>query len=100
MQNNLCNWKPKTYRNKGYLQFIRGLSCVVCGTSPCDPHHTETAGKSIKASDLTCVPLCREHHMEIGTIGRETFQARYGINFKDVLIKCMKAYIEKMEPDG
>jgi len=55
--------KPKTYRNADYLDYVRMQPCLFCQRpAPSDPHHLGKGGWGMKASDLTCIPLCREHH--------------------------------------
>jgi hypothetical protein len=57
--------KPKTFRSKKYLDFIRGKPCLACGKpAPSDPHHENLGfcGAGMKAPDTHTVPLCRECH--------------------------------------
>jgi hypothetical protein len=63
-----------------HLEKIRKMDCLACGLSPCDPHHTVSRGAG--GSDKTCIPLCREHHVEIHAIGIITFQEKYGLDIK------------------
>ena len=67
-------WREKgdpTYRAK-----VRSLPCCARSLSQCfgriDPHHAgwdhskgEGKGTGIKATDSTCVPLCRRHHQQL-----------------------------------
>jgi len=57
--------KPKTYRSKKYLEFIRGLNCIVCGHPDTVPHHEPLGhgGKGIKAPDSQTLPMCTGCHM-------------------------------------
>lgn len=89
------NFKKKQYRSEKYMKFVRDLPCVVCGTMPCDPHHTTKAGMSIKATDLSCIPVCRIHHDEFNAVGSgpRTFEAKHNINIKTELIKTLMKYI-------
>jgi len=56
--------KPKTYRSKKYLLFIRTKPCLVCGYDKTVPHHEKLGmgGTSIKPPDANCVPLCVKCH--------------------------------------
>lgn len=101
LNNILNNWKKTIYRSKRYMSFIRIQECVIsgCKLKQCDPHHTYTAGKSLKATDLCCIPLCRQHHHEIGSIGRESFENKYNVDISRELIKCLMKYICYMEGD-
>ena len=66
-------------RDNGYLSFVRGEECLVCGFSPCDPHHLMHAddseemqrGMGLKNGDDLAVPLCRQHHDSMHRFGRE-----------------------------
>lgn len=98
----MTNWKPKTLRNKKYLQFIREQKCCVpqCPIIGCDPHHVKTKGKSgmgIKGSDIRTVPLCRKHHSEGDNIGMSwrQFQEKYNIDFKEIMLDLMEKHIDE-----
>ena len=56
--------KPKTYRNKKYLDEIRKRPCCVYGKAEVIVHHVSVgdAGFGMKSGDLTTVSLCRLHH--------------------------------------
>lgn len=91
----LMNWKEQPDRDNKYLAFIRTLPCCVCGTTPCDAHHVDTGGMGTKASDYCSIPLCRLQHGECHTIGKESFQRKYRIDFKEVQNECLKKFIRK-----
>ena len=62
-------------RDKSHLRFVAKQPCLVCGRQPCDPHHLRIAqsrGLSLKVSDEFTVPLCRAHHRELHSAGKET----------------------------
>ena len=62
-------------RDKTHLRFVAKQPCLVCGRQPCDPHHLRIAqsrGLSLKVSDEFTVPLCRAHHRELHSAGKET----------------------------
>lgn len=55
----------KPIRDPQYLRFIKSLPCVAClKTWFIDPCHTGPHGIGQKACDLSCIPLCRQHHRE------------------------------------
>ena len=55
----------KPVRDPEYRRFIKRLPCAACGrTWQVDPCHTGAHGMSQKASDLSCIPLCRTCHRE------------------------------------
>jgi hypothetical protein len=52
----------------------------------CEAAHTGSdGGTSMKASDLTCVPLTLEEHLEYHQIGRELFALLHGLNFAETV---------------
>ena len=60
------------HRSTAYRARIRDLPCHICQRpAPSDPHHVVTGGMGQKCSDLMLVPLCREHHNEVGASKRE-----------------------------
>lgn len=66
--------KPVRERNRNHLRFVASQSCLVCGRSPCDPHHIKFAQQRAmgrKVSDRFTVPLCRLHHRELHRRGNE-----------------------------
>lgn len=57
--------------------------CAICG-KPADLHHMDAVGMgrnrdTIIHEGLEVLPLCREHHAEFHTIGRQAFGKRYHI---------------------
>ena len=56
--------KPKTYRSKKYLAFIRTKPCIKCGNTETVAHHEplHSGGKGIKGPDCFTVPLCVKCH--------------------------------------
>lgn len=60
------------------LQTIRAKPCCVCGRdAPSDPHHWKTQGAGGSDELENLLPLCREHHVEIHKIGRQTFYNKH-----------------------
>lgn len=56
----------------------RALPCIVCGRGPSDPHHVKSRGAG--GRDEHTVPLDRQHHDELHTIGRHAFEKKYGVD--------------------
>ena len=69
----------KPVRDRQYRMFIKSLPCCGCGNS-CwvDPAHTGPHGHGTKASDLTCIPLCRSCH-DAHDQSPHTFRQRHGL---------------------
>jgi len=84
--------KPKTYKSKKYLAFIRRHPCFVCGRKA-EPHHVSLgeSGVGMKASDTHCIPLCRECHNVIHT------SSFFGYDLKKIIIGLLTEYIREME---
>ena len=58
--------------------------CPICGKAA-DLHHYENIGMgrnrdTIIHEGMEVLPLCREHHTEIHTIGRDTFMKKYHLS--------------------
>ena len=73
--------EPEQRVYQAHRRFVRSHACCVpgCLDGPIDFHHVTTRGAG--GSDKDGVGLCHlPHHMEIHTIGIETFQAKYGID--------------------
>jgi hypothetical protein len=67
-------------RDEAYKAWIRTLPCVGCGVEGLSEaaHTGEDGGMSMKASDYSCVPLCRDcHTLASGAyhrIGKKAFE--------------------------
>ena len=67
-----------------YLDYIRSLPCLICG-KPGEPHHLEAVGMGRNRNrelkeHYTTIPLCRNHHIEIETVGLKAFETKYNVN--------------------
>lgn len=89
----------KPVRSEAHLRWIRTLPCVISELSviplnrSCrfiEAAHIGPHGMAQKASDLDTVPLCRHHHEELHQLGRRVFEAKYGINFNEILERLRK----------
>lgn len=83
--------KSNPVRDEGYRRLVAALDCAHCGRpGPSQAAHgDEGKGMGIKASDLTCFPLCADSpgrqgcHSIIGASGmfrkehRRTLEAKY-----------------------
>jgi len=85
--------KPKRFKSALYLDFIRALPCMFCHSPPpSDPHHVTTRGAG--GSDLTAVPVCRKHHIEVGQIGKWEMEKRYGVTWDRCQFSLLQEFIE------
>ena len=66
-------------RDERYLNEVREMGCLVCGTSPVNAHHLmnvddskeQQRGIGLRNGDDLAVPLCPKHHDELHRFGRE-----------------------------
>lgn len=63
---------------------LAAKKCVICGKRA-DLHHVYPLGMGANREEvihegMEVLPICREHHTEIHTIGRDTFMAKYHLN--------------------
>jgi len=66
--------EPRRLRDRDHLKYVAQHVCLVCGRTPCDPHHlrfTQSPALGRKVSDEFTVPLCRGHHHELHRHGDE-----------------------------
>ena len=66
------------------LACLTQKKCVICGAKA-DLHHCETVGMGRNRDEIIhegmeVLPLCREHHTEAHTIGRDSFNSKYHIH--------------------
>lgn len=63
---------PRTRtENDAYREWVASHACCACGVvdDPIDPHHLDAVGVGTKGTDFLCVPLCRDCHDELDSIG-------------------------------
>lgn len=83
--------RPAEKSAKGFLQWIRGRSCLLSATGQCggkiEAAHVDYAGGkgiSTKVRDSAAVPLCTWHHAEQHRIGWRRFEAKYALKAIEV----------------
>lgn len=75
--------------NKFILMSIKYKKCAICGLGKADIHHIEAIGMgrdrgNYDDSNHRVIALCRKHHQEAESIGRESFISKY--HFEDIQI--------------
>ena len=70
--------------------------CCICG-KPADLHHVQSVGSQgyrdkINHIGLEALPLCREHHISIHSMGNSSFMAKYHIEPVKIDEKIAKKY--------
>ena len=86
-------------RDWKYRAWIRSLPCAACGIEPAGEaaHTGSDGGMKQKASDFSCIPLCRNCHTmgpyAYHRIGRKEFELRHKVDIAilvDTLTACWK----------
>lgn len=87
-------------RDWRYKDWIRSLPCCTCGRPPrSEAAHTGTdGGKSMKASDRSCVPLCFWCHSEYdnGMRGNHLFEQGHHVCFVEKVKELNQEYDENV----
>jgi hypothetical protein len=93
-------FKVPTPRDKKYLDFIKWKPCCVCrAATPSDPHHIPEegrGGKGLKCSDYRAIPLCHSHHLEYHNGGKQTFAAKYELDYEELISAYNKWWRERV----
>lgn len=73
-------------------EFVVCLPCSVCGAPPpSDPDHRPTRSRG--GDDRFLWPLCHRHHVEIHSIGIETFERKYEVRVADCVGLVAASYL-------
>jgi hypothetical protein len=85
--------KPKRMVDPVFMDRVRRIRCAIvgCGSVYTDPHHLTSRGAG--GSDYTAIPLCREHHAELHTIGRNRFESRHSVDLWAISARVLAEYI-------
>jgi hypothetical protein len=113
--------KPRTVRDERRLQFVREMDCLIEYSWPSqreaflqhvaeaahaqvisniDAHHVydgKSGGIGMKPSDFQTVPLCQAAHEEFHRIGKQSFEAKYGLDL-EAHIKRINEEFKKKYP--
>lgn len=82
----------KRETNSDYIWWIHSWGCCICKAWPVHAHHT--VSKARLGSDLTCIPLCPEHHLGwVHTKGHKTTQAHFKVDFEEQ-VKIFNSHYE------
>jgi len=72
-----------------YLKWVRTQPCWVCMRQPVDAHHLighGTKGMGLRSPDTLSMPLCRSHHDELHRHGHQSWEEKYGSQWKYVAL--------------
>lgn len=100
--------KPTREVDERYREWISRRPCCITGKFDydpdtgerrTDPHHINPRGHggiATKSTDRRCIPLLHELHVEAHVLGRDSFAAKYSLDY-DVLIEAYNKVYEKHE---
>tara|TARA_R110000824_G_scaffold174345_1_gene352456 strand:- start:128 stop:409 length:282 start_codon:yes stop_codon:yes gene_type:complete len=82
-----------------YLNYVRGLYCLICFTPNPDPDHLEAIGmggnrKKPTLKHFSAIPLCRLHHTERHALPLKEFEDKYKINLWYECFRTLRGYYE------
>ena len=85
--------KPKTFRSKKYLAFIREKPCLACHNPETVPHHEGLGANMMggKPPDSHAVPLCGPCHRVRHDMGKGFWE---GFDVKMAIIKLLTEYMD------
>ncbi|HME59219.1 MAG TPA: hypothetical protein VKF63_12830 [Terracidiphilus sp.] len=87
----------KPVRDEQYRRWVKSLPCAGCGRSwNVDPAHTGPHGLSQKASDLTCIPLCRRCHDAFDAAPQE-FAEQHNLEIPALIERLNRDYTETVK---
>lgn len=75
------NVKNKPWRNPKYVKWVKEQPCIITNQYGVDCHHLighGFSGMGTKAPDWAVIPLTREVHTELHTIGFKEWENRNG----------------------
>ncbi len=80
----------KDFKYIDFVEYIRNQKCIICYKFPVDPDHLISVGmgRDRKKEDLiehlSCIPLCRTHHIERHATSMARFEEKHKVNlFKE-----------------
>ena len=85
-------------RSKKYRKWVSGLPCAVTGyQGEVAPHHPKGRGfgGTVKCSDLFCIPLKHDIHMELHQIGWKSWEEKYRIHQLVIALKTIDRALEE-----
>lgn len=70
----------RSFHSKARVLWIQMRPSVVSGRMPCENAHVRSRGAGGTYRDI--VPLTRDEHRELHTIGRDSFEAKYDVDLE------------------
>lgn len=94
----------KGKRSPAHRNWVRGHACSVCGsTAGIECAHVRVGtdgGTGIKPSDKWTISLCRQCHSEQHYLGERSFEAKHGINIKQLAEAFYRASPHRRKLEG
>lgn len=88
----------RAYGSAERVEWVKAQECVVRGVighgGTIENVHTMTGGGSRKADARFIVPMCKEHHRELHTFGKQTFEFKYLVPLDDRAARTELAWRE------
>lgn len=84
----------RAYHSEERVIFVRSLPCLVSGKRNCENVHIEGDGMGRKSHFTLIVPLRQTFHRELHDIGRDAFEAKYGVNLDEAAAKTQRGWLE------
>lgn len=98
------NPKNPPLRDKKWLKRVSEMDCVLTGSpSPSDPAHIRYGlggGMGMKPDDNHVLPLRHKLHYIQHNMGEVNFWCSYLPKNPDLLMRCVKAYAEKLHREN
>ena len=93
--------RPKRFVSPAHCKFVRSHACCVCQTyDHIEVAHVRTGtngGMGLKPGDYWTISLCRDCHSEQHRIGEQSFEAKHGIDMKELARAFVKASPKRSE---
>lgn len=87
--------KPTRHVDEAYLAFVRTRPCAVCPRQTgVDPHHLVT--RATGGGDHQTVSLCRIHHRELHSIGRQRFEKNYAVELWSIAHGMLSLWVRSV----
>ena len=83
-----------------FVDYIRKQKCIICFNSNPDPDHLNQIGMGRNRNKnliehLSCIPLCRSHHIERHSMGNLKFERKHNINLWKENHEYLMQFIKK-----
>jgi len=90
--------KIQPYRNKKYLDWVALQPSVISGKPADEGHHIKGHGYggSVKPSDVFTFPLTREEHTEFHNIGWCSWEDKYNVDQRDLVLQTIEKYAKEV----